>query len=171
MHSATIRTLTGSTRSTVCAGGELSRAPGLRRDKPSADTLEHRAEPQLLHWCPENHADRPSAGRPWACSPLTGYRPFSLGLSEDAGFAGTSRSEKPLGQEEGCPKRRHKSAKLMGGATAQRMAIQPGGSEPPIPGLCKMGRRPNRFRLPSRTDSKLHIRLAMLSFRHPGRAH
>jgi hypothetical protein len=81
-----------------------------------------------------------------------------------------------------------KSSKLMRRAPAQRRAIQSDGREPPILGLCRMGRRPNRFGLPSKTGSKLnrtiasgkvslrastdtYISLANLSFRHSGRAH
>jgi len=35
------------------------------------------------------------------------------------------------------------------------MAIQPLGSEPPIPGLCKMARRPKRLGLASGSGSEL----------------
>jgi hypothetical protein len=61
------------------------------------------------------------------------------------GLAGTSHREQPLGQDQN---RGRKSSKLMGGVTAQRRAIQTGASEPPIPRLCRMGPRANRFRIP-----------------------
>ena len=163
------------------AGALRPRSLALRCAKPPRCT-----GPQLLHDVGGRRGSRLSAGRPRGSAvPLTGYRPASLALTDRR-----RRNKSPgttVGPRSGF-RRRVKSSKSMGGATAQRMAIQPGGSEPPIPGLCKMGRRPNRFRLPSRTSSELnrtapsgivgllastdtYIRLANCSFGHSGRAH
>ena len=188
-RSATIRTSRGGTRSTAVPPESLVGSPGLRRAKPSADTLSIVLNFSCCIGVGGPRGSRPSAGRisRGSAVPLAGYRPAP-------GSANTPlRRNKPPGTNVGqaeCPNGGHKSSKLMGGAPAQGRAIQPGASEPPIPWLCRMGRRPNRFR-PSpamKPGSKLnrtapsgkvsllastdtYIRLANLSFGRSGRAH
>ena len=186
-RSATIRTSTGGTRSTAVPPESLGRVPCPRCAKPSADTLNIVLSFSCCIGVGGPRGSRLSAGRPRGSAvPLTGYRPAPWNhrpASPEQVARNNRWAKKRVGPNGG-----HKSSKLMGGAPAQGIAIQPGGSEPPIPGLCRMGRRPNRFRLPSRTGSKLnrtapsgkvsllastdtYIRLANLSFGHSGRAH
>ena len=186
-RSATIRTSTGSTRSTAVPPESLGRWPWPKLRQAFGRYIEHCAELQLLHWYRRTTRSRLSAGRPGRQSPYGS--PAQLPASQRR--RRLRRNKSPgitVGPRSGLPERRPKSSKLMGGATAQGRAIQPGGSEPPIPGLCRMGRRPNRFGLPSRSGSELkrttpsgkvsllastdtYIRLANLSFGHSGRAH
>jgi hypothetical protein len=183
-RSVMIRTSRGGTRSTAVSG-ELGRV---------AWPKLHQALGTLSFSCCID-VGRPRGGR---CSagrvshrerPVVAFLPSLLWAQRRhrlraEQFARNKRWAKKRIGPNGGPK----SSKLMRRAPAQRRAIQSGGREPSIPGLCRMGRRPNRFGLPSKTGSKLnrtiasgkvslrastdtYISLVNLSFRHSGRAH